>query len=45
MNNNLQTNYNIQKQVESQHDALRDIDEVMEVVVKSADSLHEIVEQ
>ena len=45
MNNNLQTNRNIQKQVESQHDALRDIDEVMEVVVKSADRLHEIVEQ
>lgn len=45
MTNNLQTNRNIQKQVESQHDALRDIDEVMDVVVKSADRLHEIVEQ
>lgn len=43
MDNNLQTNTHIQEQVNSQNDALNEIEQVMDSVVKSANELQEIV--
>lgn len=45
MNVNLETNTNIQKQVENQNNALQEIEKVMETVVTSAEELLEVVEQ
>lgn len=44
MDNNLETNIHIQEQVENQNNALYEIENVMQMVITSAEKLNEVVE-
>lgn len=44
MDNNLETNIHIQEQVENQNNALHEIENVMQMVISSADKLNEVME-
>lgn len=45
MDSNLETNIHIQKQVENQNNALHEIENVMQMIIESADHLQRIVEE